>query len=64
MKKVTLIARNDPGASLEFKGASKTEMFVNSDYEPENSEIVVFNLDTRNGQTGCHLYKPKNKSNS
>ena len=33
-----------------------TEMFVNSDYEPENSEIVVFKLDTRNGQTGCQLF--------
>lgn len=38
-----------------------TEMFVNSDYEPENSEIVVFKLDTRNGQTGCQLYKPRKK---
>ena len=29
--------------------------------EPENSEIVVFKLDTRNGQTGCQLYKPRKK---
>ena len=36
-----------------------TEMFVNSDYEPENSEIVVFKLDTRHMQTGCQLYKPR-----
>jgi len=34
-------------------------MFVNSDYEPENSEIVVFKLDTRHMQTGCQLYKPR-----
>ena len=36
-----------------------TEMFVNSDYEPENAEIMVFKLDTRHMQTGCQLYKPR-----
>ena len=40
-----------------------TEMFVNSDYEPENSEIVVFKLDTRHMQTGCQLYKPRCQKN-
>ena len=34
-------------------------MFVNSDYEPENAEIVVFKVDTRHMQTGCQLYKPR-----
>lgn len=34
-------------------------MFVNSDYDPENDEICVFKLDTRNGKTGCQLYKPR-----
>jgi len=33
-------------------------MFVNSDYEPKGEE-VVFKLDTRRGQTGCQLYKPR-----
>ena len=36
-----------------------TEMFVNSDYEPENAEIMIFKLDTRHMQTGCQLYKPR-----
>ena len=34
-----------------------TEMFVNSNYEPETPETMVYKLDTRHGQTGCQLYK-------
>lgn len=37
----------------------KMTMFVNSDYEPENESICVFKLDTRQGITGCQLYKPR-----
>jgi len=32
-------------------------LFVDSDYEPEDSEIFVFKLNTRNGQTMCQLHK-------
>lgn len=35
-------------------------MFVSSEYEPENQDIKVFKLDTRNGNIGCQLHKPKN----
>lgn len=37
-------------------------MFVNSDYEPESDEIVVFKLDVRNAVTGCQLYKPRKEN--
>lgn len=37
-------------------------MFVNSDYEPVNEE-VVFKCDTRKGNTGVQLYKPRNEKN-
>lgn len=32
-------------------------VFVNKDYEPENEDIIVFRLDTRNGVTGCSINK-------
>lgn len=39
-------------------------MFVNSDYEPENEEIIVFLLKTINGNVSCQLYKPRNARDS
>jgi hypothetical protein len=37
-------------------------MYVNTDYEPENDDIIVFKLDIRRGSTTCQLYKPRKEN--